>query len=244
MPRARDRVSVSVVIPVYRDSEPLAAMLDVTEWSGAEVIVVSAADDSTVEAVRRRHRDLVWTEAARGRARQMNAGAAIARGEWLVFLHADSRLPSGWRAAVDAAARQGNVALGCFRLALDSRSWFARAIELGVRARVAIAGLPYGDQALFVRRSRFAAVGGYADLPIMEDVDLVRRMRREGTLFRSKIPVVTSARRWERDGWIPRTARHLMLIALYFCGVPPERLIRLDRERAPHPESPGPRMSL
>lgn len=244
MPPARDLVSVSVVVPVYRDSEPLAAMLDATEWAGAEVIVVSGADDSTVEAVRRRHRDLVWTKAPHGRARQMNAGAAIARGEWLVFLHADSRLPRGWRAAIDDAARQGNVALGCFRFALDSRSWFARAIELGVRARVAIAGLPYGDQALFVRRSRFNGTGGFADLPIMEDVDLVRRMRREGTLFRSKMPVVTSARRWERDGWVRRTARHLMLIALYFCGVAPERLIRLDRARAPHPEPPGPRMSL
>jgi len=244
MPLARDPVSVSVVIPVYRDSEALAATLDATDWAGAEVIVAAAADDATLETVRRRHPDLVWTEAPRGRARQMNAGAAVARGEWLVFVHGDSRLPRGWRAAIDEAARRGNVALGCYRFALDSRSWFARAIEAGVRVRVALAGLPYGDQALFLRRSGFEAAGGFADLPIMEDVDLVRRMRREGRLFRSALPVMTSARRWERDGWVRRTARHLVLIALYFCGVPPERLIRLDRARAPHPESPGPRMSL
>ena len=244
MPPALEPVSVSVVIPVYRDSEALAAMLDAVDWSGAQVIVAAAADDATIETVRRRHPDLMWTEAPRGRARQMNAGAGLARGEWLVFVHADSRLPRGWRTAIDEAARHSNVALGCYRFALDSPSWFARALEAGVRVRVALAGLPYGDQALFLRRSLFEAAGGFADLPIMEDVDLVRRMLREGRLFRSTLPVVTSARRWERDGWVRRTALHLALIALYFCGVPPERLVRLDRARAPHPESPGPRMSL
>ena len=97
---------------------------------------------------------------------------------------------------------------------------------------------------MFVRRDVFEALGGYADLPIMEDVDLVRRLRAHGRLFRSPLPAVTSARRWERDGWIRRTARHLALITLYFCGVPPTRLIRLDPARRAHPVPPGGRMSL
>jgi GT2 family glycosyltransferase len=100
---------------------------------------------------------------------------------------------------------------------------------------VACLGLPYGDQALFVDRRVFEAIGGFRDIPIMEDVDFVRRVRRAGALFRSPLRVVTSARRWERDGWIARTARHLGLITLYFCGVPPSALIRLDQARRGHP---------
>ena len=113
-----------------------------------------------------------------------------------------------------------------------------------MRVRVALFGLPYGDQALFVRRDAFEALRGYADLPIMEDVDLVRRLRRRGRLFRSARPAITSARRWERDGWVSRTCRHLALILLYFCGVPPARLIRLDPARRAHPVPPAGRMSL
>lgn len=240
----RPAPSTSVVVPVYRDGDALSNTLRGTDWSGVEVIVVTTEDDTTVAPVRAVHPDVAWVEAPRGRARQMNAGAAVARGDWLVFLHADTRLPHGWRLAIAEADRRDGVALGCFRFALDSPSWFARAIEAGVRARVAVLGLPYGDQALFVRRSRFEAAGGFAPLPIMEDVDFVRRMRRQGALFCSPLPAVTSARRWERDGWISRTVRHLVLISLYICGVSPARLVRLDRARAPHPESPGQRMSL
>ena len=86
-------------------------------------------------------------------------------------------------------------------------------------------GLPYGDQALFVRREVFAELGGYSDLPIMEDVDLVRRLRARGRLFRASERAVTSARRWEEDGWVKRTARHLGLILWYFAGIHPERLV-------------------
>jgi len=118
----------------------------------------------------------------------------------------------------------------------------ARLIELGVRARVALLGLPYGDQAIFVQREAFERLQGYADLPIMEDVDLVRRLKRRGRLFRSAQPTITSARRWELDGWIGRTARHLALIALYFCGVPPARLVRLDPARCPYHDPPAGRM--
>ncbi len=123
------------------------------------------------------------------------------------------------------------------------RRWRA-SIEWGVRVRVALFGLPYGDQGIFVRRDAFEALGGYAELPIMEDVDLVRRLRRTGRLFRSALAATTSARRWERDGWLRRSARHLAMILLYFCGVAPARLIGLDPARRTHPEPPGRRMYL
>jgi rSAM/selenodomain-associated transferase 2 len=235
---------ISVIIPVYRDSAALARILEATDFSGAEVIVAATPDDESLAALRVARRDVVWVSAPAGRARQMNAGAAAARGAWLVFLHADTRLPSGWVAEIDAADRDARVNAGCFRFALDSPSRCARIIEFGVRLRVALLGLPYGDQALFVRRTAFESLRGYADLPIMEDVDLVRRLRAGGRLYCSPRPAVTSARRWERDGWTRRTLRHVTLIVLYFCGVPPSRLIRLDPVRSAHPVPPGRRMSL
>ena len=218
---------VSVIVPVWQDAEALARTLAATDFTGAEVVVSAASGDGSLSALRLAYPDIVWVDAPRGRARQMNAGAAAARGDWLVFLHADTRLPPGWSGAIGMADRDPRVIAGCFRFALDSRLPIARLIEIGVRARVALMGLPYGDQAIFVRRDAFEALRGYADLPIMEDVDLVRRLRRRGRLFRSPLPAVTSARRWERDGWIRRTGLHLVLILLYFCGVPPARLTRL-----------------
>jgi rSAM/selenodomain-associated transferase 2 len=237
-------LSISIVIPVFRDPAALEGMLAATDFAGEEVIVAATPDDVTLRPLRLAHPGLLWIEAERGRARQMNAGAAIARGRWLLFLHADTRLPPDWRLAIEAADAERGVCAGCFRFALDSPSPCARAIELGVRLRVFLFGLPYGDQALFVRRDVFDALGGYADVPIMEDVDLVRRLRSQGRLFRSTMPAVTSARRWERDGWVLRTARHLGLILLYFAGVSSERLARLDRARLTHPPPPGGRMSL
>jgi rSAM/selenodomain-associated transferase 2 len=234
----------SVIIPVYRDADALARTLASTDFTGAELVVSSTRGDDSLAPLREKRPDIVWVEAPRGRALQMNAGAAFARGDWLVFLHADTRLPSGWPAAIDAARRDPRAIAGCFRFALDSPSPIARAIELGVRTRVALFALPYGDQVIFVRRDVFEAIGGYSHLPIMEDVDLVRRLRRRGRLFRSAMPAVTSARRWERDGWIRRTARHLMLISLYFLGVPPARLARLDPVRRGHPDPPSGRMYL
>jgi rSAM/selenodomain-associated transferase 2 len=225
--------SVTVIVPVYRDAEALARTL--ADLSATDLIVASAADDGSLATLRDARPDIVWVDAPRGRACQMNAGAAAARGEWLVFLHADTRLPAGWRDAIDQARRDPRVNAGCFRFALDSRSPIARIIEVAVRARVALLGLPYGDQALFVRRDVFEAIGGYADLPIMEDVDLVRRLGRRGRLFQSALPARTSPRRWERDGWIRRTVLHLTLILLYFCGVPPARLVGLDPARRAHP---------
>jgi rSAM/selenodomain-associated transferase 2 len=216
---------VSIVIPVYRDAEALARTLASLDRRGAEVIVASTPDDrAPLYALRAAHPDIRWIESSRGRAAQMNAGAAAAAGRWLIFLHADTLLPPDWRAAIAKADSDPRISLGCFRFALDSPAPVARIIELGARARVAWFRLPYGDQALFVRRGDFTAEHGYADLPIMEDVDLVLRFRRRGRLFPAPNPAVTSARKWERDGWIRRTAIHLRLITLYFLGVTPDRL--------------------
>ena len=216
---------VSIIIPVYHDTEALARTLAALRPRDAEVIVASTPDDAeSLAPLRAAHPHVVWIQVTRGRAVQMNGGARIARGSWLLFLHADTRLPDEWAAAVAEADADRRVSFGCFRFALDSPRIAARIIELGVRLRVALFALPYGDQAIFVRRDSFVAIGGYLPLPIMEDVDLVRRLRVTGRLWRASYPALTSARRWERFGWFRVTAQHLRLIVLYFLGVEPERL--------------------
>ncbi len=175
---------------------------------------------------------------------QLNAGAARAEGRWLWFVHADSMLPSGFPAifsrldgvgadsAADAetkvapGAADPEVVGGSFRFALDSAAWQARVWERGVALRVALFGLPYGDQGLFVRRDVFERMGGFRPIPLMEDVEFVGRMKREGRMVHLKVKVVTSARRWERDGWWRRSLRNLGLLALYDVGVTPDELAR------------------
>jgi rSAM/selenodomain-associated transferase 2 len=218
-------VTVTVVIPVYRDADVLARTLDATDLGDAEVVVAGAEGDLSLSGLCASRPDLVWVTASRGRARQMNAGAAIAHGDWLLFLHADTRLPREWWRVVERATRDPRVSHGCFRFALDSRTLAARLIEMGVRMRVRIFALPYGDQALFVRRDVFTRLGGFSDLPIMEDVDFVIRLRETGRMLVASEEAVTSPRRWEEDGWLRRTTRHLSLILRYFAGVRPERLV-------------------
>ena len=216
----------SIVIPAWRDREALEAGLgSLVPHSQAEVIVALALGDAN------EHRDLAkkldwirWVEGPRGRASQMNAGARASAGRWLVFLHADSRLPANWLDVIASADSRETVVGGAFRFVLDTADWRARVIELGVRLRVRLLKLPYGDQAIFVRRSVFDRLGGYADLPLMEDVDLVRRLRGAGTLMFSPAPVTTSPRRWERDGWVRRSAHNLTLATRYLLGASPARL--------------------
>lgn len=228
---------ISVVVPVWHaDREWLPGVLStLVAHLEVEAIVAIPADElDRYRRIRADHPRVRWVEAPRGRAIQMNAGADVARGEWLVFLHADSRLTPGWPTLLRRASRDPGIVGGSYRLALDSGAWQARVIEAGVRLRVRLLGLPYGDQALFVRRSVFCALGGYRDLPLMEDIDFVRRLKRVGRLLHGDLPVVTSARRWEREGWFRRSARNLWLASLFFCGVSPRTLARryFNRHRA------------
>jgi hypothetical protein len=129
----------------------------------------------------------------------------------------------GWRAAVQRHVDTAPGAAACFRFRLDSDAWQARVIERGVAARVRMLGLPYGDQGLLIPRTLYGEVGGYRPLPLMEDVDLVRRVGRS-RLRMLEVEAVTSADRWERDGWFSRSARNLACLALHGAGVSTERI--------------------
>ncbi len=217
---------VSMVVPVLRDTEELARLL-LTEapHPAVETIVVSGGADSPL-ALQRSRPDVRWLTAPRGRGVQLNHGAAHASGRWLLFLHADCRLHPTWLSVIQDADRSPALVGGSFQFRLDSRRAAARVIEWGVRQRVRWFELPYGDQAIFARRDVFTRLGGFRPLPLMEDVDLVRRLRTVGPLFHAPTPVTVSARRWERDGWARRTVENIAILVLYGAGVSPERLGR------------------
>ena len=235
-----DELLASVVIPVWRDEVALERALaslppnprNATGPTHEVIVSCVLGDAERYERLRCAHPAVRWVAAPRGRAVQMNAGAAAASGRWLLFLHADSRLPADWLDALAVFDTSATAIAGAFAFALDSPDWRARVIEAGVRLRVALLGLPYGDQALFVRRDVFEAIGGYRDLPLMEDVDLVRRLNRIGVLARCKSPVVTSPRRWERDGWFRRTVQNARVAARFLLGASPARLAQQYFARA------------
>lgn len=218
---------VSVVIPTWRDVAAAVEAAATASDQGVEVISVAAWEDADdVERIRRSTDRIRWLFARRGRGCQMNAGAAAATGEWLLFLHADSRLPPQWMHEIRAAAAHG-CAAGTFRFAIAASGWRPRVWEWLVRLRVAVLMLPYGDQGIFVRRDLFEALDGYRDIPLMEDVDFVRRVREQTTIHKGRRAVVTSARRWERDGWFRRSATNLTLVSRYRLGADVRRLARI-----------------
>ena len=216
-------ILVSVIVPVLDDIDAATALVgQIAPDPRLDVILVDGGSDEALDRLVGGRADLRLIRTPPGRARQMNAGAANASGEWLLFLHADSTLPAGWLDTLEQLP--GEMSGGWFRFALDDPAWQARAIERGTRWRVRFLRLPYGDQGLFVRRRVFDEMGGYGDLPLMEDVDFVCRLRNRPGIIEVPLSLVTSARRWRRDGWWHRSTTNLALLTLYFAGVSPSRL--------------------
>lgn len=218
---------VSVVVPMWRDEAELQALLPLLVRHPVEVVVAIAERTPATSRLHAQYPGVVWVDADRGRAHQMNAGAAAGHGEWLLFLHADARPDEEWLSEIGRLGADPHIVGGSFTFALRTAHLFGRVIERGVAWRVRWLRLPYGDQGLFVRRRIFERMGGFAPLPLMEDVEFVRRLRRQGPFVTSPVKVRASARRWERDGWLRRTLENLLLILLYEAGVHPARLARI-----------------
>lgn len=226
---------ISVVIPTLNAEEGLPACLTALVSAAVdgmvrEVIVVDGgSSDRTLKIVEQAGAELV--RSAPGRGEQLAAGAAIARQPWLLFLHADTVLEPGWEREVatvmervDTGRREPTAA--AFRFTLDDDGLWPRMIEAGVAIRCALCRLPYGDQGLLISRTLYQNSGGYSRLPLMEDVDLARRIgRRRITVLRSR--AVTSAARYRRDGYFRRSVRNLSCLTLYFLWVPPRVIARL-----------------
>ena len=211
---------LSVVIPTLNAAALLPYCLQRLDGADEIIIVDGGSRDETIAIAEAAGARVIV--APKGRGSQLRAGEEAARGDWLLFLHADTLLGAGWREAAEAHAKR-TTCPACFRFRLDDRSWQARMVERGARLRAALLGLPYGDQGLLVSRTHYRNMGGYRPLPLMEDVDLVRRLGRVRTL---PVDAITSAERWRRDGWFSRSARNLACLSMYMVGVPTERIAR------------------
>jgi rSAM/selenodomain-associated transferase 2 len=220
----------SIVIPVYREAGRINDSLDrLMRISGAadtEIIVVDGEPGkSTLAAIK--------TPAVRkiaspkGRGIQLNTGAREAAGAILIFLHADARLPPNALEIIDRTMISGDPVAGAFDLGIDSDRFTFRVIEKIASLRSRLTRIPYGDQAVFIRRDYFRSLGGFKEIPIMEDVELMQRIKkRGGEIHILKDKVQTSARRWEKEGILYGTLRNWLLVCLYYAGVRPERLAR------------------
>jgi rSAM/selenodomain-associated transferase 2 len=225
----QEHKSISVVIPTLNAADELPgclAALDGSELIAEIVVSDGGSRDETVVIARAAGARVVIGPCGRGV--QLIAGVAAATGDWLLFLHGDCGLGSGWEDAVAKFVTEPSAAsrAGYFSFALDDPEPTARRLERIVAWRCWALGLPYGDQGLLIARSLYDAVGGFAPIPLMEDVDFARRLGRR-RLAPIAAQAVSSARRYRRDGYLRRSLRNLFCLSLYFAGVSPARIARL-----------------
>lgn len=222
---------LSIIIPTLNVEQSLeTAIASAQTEADAEIVLAAAGSiDGTLQAAVK-HR-CQFIAALAGRGIQLNAGAAVARGSILLFLHADTQLPPGYGQVVTNLLSQSDVVLGAFQLAIDAPGTAYRLIERGTRWRSRWRQLPYGDQALFLRRDTFEQMGGFAEIPLMEDYEFVRRLRKLGRIVTIDAPVLTSARRWQRLGPWRTTATNQLIVLAYHLGVSPERLAAWYRRK-------------
>lgn len=229
--------SISVVIPALNEERRIGSSLRRVLAAGvSEVIVVDGgSEDRTAEIAAGLGATVLRTRANRGL--QQNLGARRAKGEILLFLHADTVLPRSFPEQVRKTLSSPEVSAGAFQFHLDADGWQYRLVERVVALRCKLFRMPYGDQAIFMPAERFRQAGGFAELQVMEDFDLVRRLRRLGRVELAAGRAITSARRWMRDGVWSVTARHQLCILGYYARVAPGRLARF-REAAHDLRSP------
>ncbi len=221
--------AISVIIPVLNEANGIERVIQAlqtqTLQTSLEVIVVDGGScDETVALASALGVQVILAE--QGRAAQMNAGAKVAAAEILLFLHADSILPPQFVASVQQVLAQPNTIAGAFELRIAAPEPSLRWIERGVNWRSRWLQLPYGDQAIFLKAKTFRQLGGFAQLPIMEDFELVRRLQKLGKIAIAPCAVTTSARRWQKLGMVKTTAINQLVILAYFLGVPPAHLAR------------------
>jgi rSAM/selenodomain-associated transferase 2/rSAM/selenodomain-associated transferase 1 len=228
--RARQRAStLAVIIPALNEAEILkTTLLAVLEGQPEEVIVADGGSaDRTVEVARTL--GVAVVQSSRGRGCQMNAGARMASAAQLLFLHADTLPPLGFREVVGATLARPDVAAGAFAFEIREPMRHRRTVERLVAARCRWLGNPFGDQGLFVRRDLFEALGGFVDWPLLEDVEIQRRLKRHGRLSIAREAAATSGRRWQARGVWPTLWLNLRIMVGYYLGVSVERLARLYR---------------
>ena len=217
-------LSVSAIIPTLNAAASLPATLAALTGQVAEIIIADGgSSDATREIAQASGAQVI--SAPRGRGPQLRAAAEAATQPWLLAIHADTRPEPGWQEAVANFIAQPKNATKAtyFRFTLDDTAPEARRLEAMVAWRCRWLGLPYGDQGLLIAHAFYQALGGYEPIPLMEDVALIRRIGRKH-LVALPTAFVTSAEKWQRDGWCARSARNLFCLSLWFAGVAPQRI--------------------
>jgi hypothetical protein len=220
---------ITIVIPVLNEAKNLSRTLAAVQAeTPTEIIVVDGgSQDKTVEVARALGVSVITAPA--GRARQMNAGARVASGDILLFLHGDTLLPKQFDRLIRQCLSQPGVVAGAFELKINGAGWGLRLLEWGIKGRSHLLQMPYGDQAIFLKASVFQEIGGFPDLPIMEDFELVSRLKRLGKVAIAPAPVLTSGRRWQKLGVWQTTVTNQLIILAYTLGVSPATIAQWYR---------------
>ncbi|MCK5836382.1 MAG: TIGR04283 family arsenosugar biosynthesis glycosyltransferase [Desulfobacula sp.] len=222
------QMDISIIIPVLNEQDQIrqtiATIFQQAFPGKFEVIVVDGSKEGTTLCCIK-NKAVIPLMSPPGRGCQMNSGARIASGKILLFLHCDTRLPEGGLAAVQTVMKNSSVKAGAFDLSIDGRGLFYRMVERTASVRSRLTKIPYGDQTIFIRKNYFDSIGQYREIPIMEDVDLMQRIKQvNGRLKFLNTRVSTSPRRWEEEGKVYTTLRNWVISALFFLGTKPEKL--------------------
>ncbi len=223
---------ISIIMPTLNAADLLAQSAHSLKAASSgglvkELIIADGgSEDATLEIAKDLNARIV--KGKKGRGTQLAAGAKTARSPWLLFLHADTRLEKGWGQAVEAFIQlHDNNTAGYFRFRFDEESLSARSIAFGVALRCRFRKMPYGDQGLLISREFYDKIGGYKNIPIMEDVDLVERIKQTGRLHPIKAAAITSAKRYRKEGYWRRVRRNAKCMAAWRRGASPEEILEL-----------------
>ncbi len=223
----------SIIIPVYNEeniNKILSKLKKLDSIEKAEIIVVDGNKGSTIKKIKDKSIKKFISE--KGRAKQMNYGAKKTKGEILIFLHADTILPKKALIEIEDVFNNKNYVAGAFNLKLDSKNLFLNVVSFATSIRAKLVRIPYGDQAIFIRKSYFNKIGGYKELPFLEDVDLMKRIRKSCDCIKIiEDSVITSARRWEENGMFKTTYTNRKIMFFYMLGFSPEKLAEIYRKK-------------
>lgn len=226
-----DTPTTTVIIPTYNEDKIVEATISVIKERSshsAEIIVADGfSTDKTVSVARSSGAKVLKVRGSR--AAQLNEAAKHSQAEYLLFIHADTAVPNGFDLEIQRSLAQHNIVAGAFRLSINSNLFGIKFVAAVANWRSGFLQRPYGDQGLFVKRQQFEEIGGYPDMPFLDDYEMTRRIARRGRIIISRKVVVTSGRRWEALGVVRTTIMNQLIICGYHLGVPVSRLHRWYR---------------
>lgn len=219
-----DQKQISIIIPTLNEADNIQSTINSTKSSkNIEIIVVDGGSkDETLLIAKSLGAKIIVSPP--GRANQMNMGAMVASGEILLFLHGDTRLPTNFEQMIRKTLAKPGIVAGAFALQINSPHWGLRFVEFGVKWRCNLLQMPYGDQAIFMTKDVFEKVGNFPEIPIMEDFEMIRKLKHLGKIYLLSTPVITSPRRWLKKGILQTTLLNQIIIIAYLLGISPHQI--------------------